>query len=103
MQVIGWRYNTKYFLDLGQAPPPTEIRQKSVVAHSHQPFRQNMQEISTDEFIDLQCQCASHVVIGVVLHPETEVGLVYFHDPLITNGDPMGVTRQVIHYLARAG
>jgi hypothetical protein len=71
------------------------------VANTHEAARYHVQEKSPQEFVDLERHHFHAVVVGAVLPAELDVTVVVFDEPMVRQGDAVGVSPEVIEHLLR--
>ncbi len=77
---------------------PAGIGQKTIVADTHQPFGQHMQQEPSDKFLDRQMhQLPADAVLGVLVTERLFI-LLQGDDPRVADSSPMSVSRQVVDH-----
>ena len=86
---------------LSRSPP---VGEKAEVANANEALRENVQEDSAEELDRGQGHHAfvCHHALSLVLVMEGDTFSVKGHDPVIGNGDAMGVTAKVLQHLRGA-
>ena len=79
------------------------IGRKTVVADLHKPGRQHMEKKTPDELHGVQGHGFDRIVVGPVPVGEGHPAVVYGFDPMIADGDSVGVAAQVGQDLLRPG
>jgi hypothetical protein len=78
------------------------VRQKSEVANPDEVFGQHVEEETPQEFRSQKRHLPQFAPVGVVFPPEGHAFAVKRQEPMVGNGNPMGVSAQVTQHLRGA-
>ena len=79
------------------------ITEEPVVANAVEPARQNMEQESPDELVCREGHGFLLIVVAIVPPLEFHLAVFDTDDPMIGNGDPVGVTADVVDHLLWSG
>ena len=77
-------------------------REQAKVADADEALRQDVQEKATEEFIDVERQRADLTPVPIVLPPKRDRVVGDGDEPVIGDGDAVGVPREVVQHVGRA-
>lgn len=72
------------------------VRQKSKMANANEPTWQHMQEKAPQELVGTDGHRPFLVTPGVVLPPERDFAILEPDQPMVGDGDPMGIPGEVL-------
>ena len=78
------------------------VGEKTKMADSHESLRQHVQEEAAQELRSQQRHLALLAAVGVVLPSEGDAFSIECQEPMIGDGDPMGVSAEITQDLRRA-
>jgi hypothetical protein len=78
------------------------VGEKAVVANADEAFGQDVKEKAADELQRIENHGALSARLGVVLPAKGDLAVVNRDKPLVGDGDPVGVAREVLEHLLRA-
>ena len=84
---------------MGELFPPLSIRQKPVVADTHESRWKDVEKESAAELHSVETHGSHDVPFGVVLPTKSNLSVLQRQDPLIGDSDSMGVAGQVFEDL----
>lgn len=79
------------------------IAQEPVIANAVESTGENVEEESPNELLGRERHDFLLIVVAVVAPLELDLPVFDLQDPVIGNGDPMGVAADVVHHLLGAG
>lgn len=91
-----WRHERRELV--GAAPG----REQAEVANADEAFRQDVQEEAPEEFVDVECQRPHLAPVPIVLPPKRDRVVRDGDEPVIGDGDAVGVPCEIVQYVARA-
>jgi hypothetical protein len=74
----------------------------TVVANTHQAFRQHMQQEAPNELLGRQRHFTFLTVVSVIFPAEGDLTILQGDEPVIGDGHAMGVTRQIMQHMLGA-
>jgi hypothetical protein len=72
------------------------VAQETVMPDFHESVGKDMQQKPPDKFSGFHGHDLCFVVIGVIAPPKGDFVVLHFHDPVIADRDPMGVSAEII-------
>jgi hypothetical protein len=78
------------------------IRQEAGKANPDEPARQDMEGEAAQEFFGGNCHPALLAAVSVVLPMEGDVAVSNGNEPVIGDGDAMGIASQVVEHMPRS-
>ena len=84
--------------DLGAAPG----RQQAKVADADEVLREDVKEEASEEFVDVERQRAHLAPVPIVLPPKRDRVVRDGDEPVIGDGDAVGVPREVVQHVSGA-
>lgn len=79
------------------------IAEEPVVANAMESTRQNVKQKSSDELIRREGHGFLLIVVAVVSPIKFHLAIFDVDDPVIGNGDPVGITADIVHHLLWPG
>lgn len=79
------------------------IGEEPKVANAHKPGRRDVQEEPAEKLVDRQGHHLAPVMVGIVLPGKPDDPLVEADQPVVGEGDPMGIASEVLEHLRGAG
>jgi hypothetical protein len=76
--------------------------EQAEVADADEAFREDVQKEAPEEFVDVERQRANLAPVPIVLPPKRDRVVRDGDEPVIGDGDAMGVPREVVQHVARA-
>jgi hypothetical protein len=76
-------------------------RQQAKVANADEALRQDVEEETPEEFVDIERQRADLAPVPIVLPPERDRVVGDRNEPVIGDGDAVGVSREVVQHVGR--
>ena len=70
-----------------------------VMADAHEARGQDVEQKAADEFGCIEREYFTGVAVGIVLVAESHLLVAHAHQPMVGNGDPMGVAAEVVENL----
>ena len=83
----------------GEAGCPVAIGQQAVAADVLEAVGQHVQQEAADEFVSLEGHGLRCVGVFIVFPPEGDVAVVEADQPVVRNGDAMGIAAQVVEHV----
>ena len=77
-------------------------REQAEVADADEAFRQDVQEEAPEEFVDVERQRAHLAAVAIVLPPKRDGVVGDGDEPVIRDGDAVGVPREVVQHVGGA-
>ena len=75
------------------------IREEARKADTDEPSRQDMRQEATQELFSGHRHFALLAAVGVVLPPETDFAVGHIQNPMIGDGDAVGLAGQVLQHM----
>ena len=94
-----WRRRREHRATRGEVLGATAGGEQAKVADPDEALRQDVQEKAPQEFLNLDRQGADLTAVPIVLPPKLDGVLGYGDEPVVGDGDPMGVPRQVVQHV----
>jgi hypothetical protein len=79
-----------------QQPPTFSVSQPAEVSNPRKTFWQYMLQEAAKEFFAGEAHRALLAVVGVIFPSETDLRFIDGENPMVGNGDAMGITSQVL-------
>jgi len=82
---------------------PMGISEEAVIADAVESARENVQEEAADELVGRESHGFLLIVVAIVSPGEFYLTIFDIDDPMIGDGDPVGVATNVVHHLLWSG
>lgn len=82
---------------------PMAVPQQAIVANALEPVRQNVEQETPDEFVGAHGHGFDLIALFIILPLEFHLIVFDVEEPVIGDGDAMGITAHVIEHLFRSG
>lgn len=81
----------------------TGVGKKAIISDLHEPEGQDMEQETADEFPGTQRHPFGSTVILSIFIGESHFFILYRFDPVVADGNPVGVATKVVQHLLRPG
>ena len=75
--------------------------QETVMTDAHKRVGKHMQQESSNKLLSTDCHLLALITVTAVSVGKCNQTIVYIHDAMVADGNPMGITAEIVKYFCR--